>query len=92
MQLPGAAPIEWLTDNGTAYTAHETCEFGASQGLLIRTTPAYSPGSSGMAESFVKSFKRGYVHLAHLDSAEVVLKQFPPLVQRLQLRAPRTWG
>lgn len=70
-------PIEWLTDNGPAYTANETRAFGANLGLRIRTTPAYSPESNGMAEAFVKSFKRDYVHLARLDSAEAVLRQLP---------------
>ena len=72
-----AAPLEWLTDNGPAYTAHETCEFGRSLGLLIRTTPAYSPESNGMAECFVKGFKRDYVYLNRLDSAESVMQQLP---------------
>lgn len=70
-----ANPIEWLSDNGPAYTAKETCEFGRSIGLLIRTTPAYSPESNGMAECFVKSFKRDYVYVSKLESAEAVLAQ-----------------
>lgn len=57
------------------YTAYETCDFGRRLGLLIRTTPAYSPESNGMAECFVKSFKRDYVYLAKLESAESVLGQ-----------------
>ncbi|WP_263974552.1 IS3 family transposase [Myxococcus xanthus] len=91
-------PIEWLTDNGPPYTALETREFGASLGLLIRTTQAYSPESNGMAESFVKSLKRDYVHLARLDSAEVVLQQLPAWFadyntihphKALKMRSPR---
>jgi len=31
--------IEWLSDNGSAYTAHETRMFAASMGLLPCTTP-----------------------------------------------------
>jgi transposase InsO family protein len=48
-------PIEWLSDNSPPYTANETRTFGESLGLLICTTPAYSPESNGMAESFVKT-------------------------------------
>ena len=59
-------PIEWLSDNGPPYTAHETREFGEALGLLVCTTPAYSPESNGMAESFVKTFKRDYVYLNEL--------------------------
>lgn len=70
-------PIEWLSDNGPPYTANETREFGRSIGLLIRTTPAYSPESNGMAEVFVKSFKRDYVYLSRLETAEAVMQQLP---------------
>jgi len=42
-------------------------------GLLICTTPAYSPESNGMAESFVKTFKRDYVYLNELHSAASVM-------------------
>jgi len=61
-RFPGVAavprPIEWLTDNGAPYAAHETRAFGASVGLLVRMTPAYSPESNGMAESLVKTLRR----------------------------------
>lgn len=68
-------PIEWLSDNGPPYTAQETRAFGASCGLLVRNTPAYSPESNGMAEAFVKTFKRDYVYLARLSDARSVLEQ-----------------
>lgn len=70
-------PVEWLSDNGPPYTANETREFGRSIGLLIRNTPAYSPESNGMAEVFVKTFKRDYVYLARLESAESVMQELP---------------
>ncbi|WNZ65828.1 DDE-type integrase/transposase/recombinase [Myxococcus sp. MxC21-1] len=71
-------PIEWLTDNGPAFTAHETREFGASLGgLSSDTMSAYSPESNGMAESYMKIFKRDYVYLPRLDRADVVFKQPP---------------
>jgi transposase InsO family protein len=46
--------IEFLADNGSCYTAHETIEFALSLGLMPRFTPVRSPESNGMAESFVK--------------------------------------
>src|SRR6185436_12591072 len=56
--------IEWLTDNGPPYTAAETRAFGAASGFRVVTTPSYSPESNGLAESFIKGFKRDYVYLA----------------------------
>ncbi|WP_141589350.1 IS3 family transposase [Myxococcus sp. AB056] len=70
-------PVEWLSDNGPVYTAHDTREFGRSLGLLMCTTPAYSPESNGMAEAFVKTFKRDYVYVHELHSAAHVLAQLP---------------
>lgn len=70
-------PIEWLSDNGPPYVARETRAFGAASGLLVRNTPAYSPESNGMAEAFVKTFKRDYVYVNDVSSAAVVLAQLP---------------
>jgi putative transposase len=63
--------VEWLSDNGPPYTAHDTRDFGRASGLL---TPSYSPESNGMAEAFVKTFKRDYVYFADLHSADQVLR------------------
>jgi len=35
--------IEWLTDNGSCYTAHDTRRFARDIGLVLRTTPVESP-------------------------------------------------
>lgn len=59
-RLP-ATPIEWLTDNGSAYRAHEPREFALVIGLEPRTTAVRSPQSNGIAESFVKTIKRNYI-------------------------------
>lgn len=55
------SPIEWLTDNGSAYRAHETRAFAREIGLEPRTTAVRSPQSNGIAESFVKTIKRDYI-------------------------------
>lgn len=68
-------PLEWLTDNGPPYTACRTRAFAASVGLRPRNTPAYSPESNGMAESFVRTFKRDYVYLNDVWDAQTVLTQ-----------------
>jgi transposase InsO family protein len=65
--------IEWLSDNGPAYIAKETKRFAHIIGLTVRTTPYRSPESNGMAESFVKTFKRDYVQLNPLPDAMSVM-------------------
>ena len=71
------SPIEFLSDNGSIFTSDETRTFGGEVGFVMCTTPPYSPESNGMAESFVKSFKRDYVYLADLWSAGDVLRDLP---------------
>ena len=70
-----AHPIEWLSDNGPPYIAHETRSFGASLGFIVCNTPSYSPESNGASEAFVKTFKRDYVYLNQLDNPSMVLRQ-----------------
>jgi len=70
--------IEFLADNGSCYTAHETIEFALSLGLMPRFTPVRSPESNGMAESFVKTFKRDYVRCNARPDAAAVLRQIGP--------------
>ena len=55
------SPIEWLTDNGSAYRADETRRFAKMLGLEPKTTAIRSPQSNGVAESFVKTMKRDYI-------------------------------
>nr|WP_200999657.1 IS3 family transposase [Pseudomonas cichorii] len=62
-QLP-STPVQWLSDNGSAYIAEQTRLFAQQIGLQPVTTPVRSPQSNGMAESFVKTIKRDYV--AHM--------------------------
>jgi transposase InsO family protein len=69
--------VQWLSDNGPAYIARETKNFAEMMGIDVCTTPFYSPESNGMAESFVKTFKRDYVHLNNLTDARIVMKQLP---------------
>jgi transposase InsO family protein len=67
--------VQWLSDNGSGYTANKTVAFGRSLGFDVVTTPAYSPQSNGMAEAFVKRFKYDYVYHKDLSSAEQILEQ-----------------
>jgi transposase InsO family protein len=70
-------PAEWLSDYGSGYIAEETRAFAQDIGLIPRRTPYRSPQSNGMAESFVKTFKRDYVASHAVSTAEIVLKQLP---------------
>ena len=68
-------PIEWLTDNGSCYTAVETKSFAKQLGLKPITTPVTSPQSNGMAESFVKTLKRDYAKLVNRPDSKTVMAQ-----------------
>jgi transposase InsO family protein len=80
--------VQWLSDNGPPYTAHETRRFGEQIGLVVCTTPSYSPESNGMSEAFVKTFKRDYVYVSRLESAEAVFKQLPGWFEDYNEQAP----
>ena len=54
-------PVQWLTDNGSAYTAYETRRFAVELNLEPCTTAVSSPQSNGMAERFVKTMKEDYI-------------------------------
>jgi putative transposase len=92
--------IEWLSDNGSAYTAHATGEFANLIGLTLCTTPYSSPESNGMAESFVKTFKRDYATIHALPDARTVMKLIPSWFEDyneyhphkgLNMRSPREY-
>ena len=61
-RLP-TSPVEWLTDNGSAYRSHQTRQFARMVGLEPKHTAVRSPESNGMAESFVKTMKRDYISI-----------------------------
>ena len=73
----GSAKLEFLSDNGGAYRAHETHALVRALGLEPIHTPVCSPQSNGIAESFVNTFKRDYVSLMDRSNAKVVLAQLP---------------
>jgi putative transposase len=69
--------IEWLSDNGSCYVASDTKAFAKDIGLEPRTTPIESPQSNGMAEAFVRTFKRDYVRVNPCPDAYTVMKSLP---------------
>jgi len=68
-------PLEWLTDNGSAYTAKDTRDFATALNLVSCFTPVQSPESNGISEAFVKTFKRDYVRVNPLPDALTTLRQ-----------------
>ena len=74
-------PIEWLSDNGSPYTARDTRAFARDIGLVPRTTPVSSPQSNGMAEAFVRTLKRDYVRVNPLPDARTVIDQLPRWIE-----------
>lgn len=75
--LRAPQPVQWLADNGSAYTAGETVDFAAALNLVACFTPVRSPESNGVCEAFVKTFKRDYVRVNPLPDAISVLQQLP---------------
>jgi transposase InsO family protein len=91
-------PVQWLSDNGSCYRAHETIDFAVRLGLVPCFTPVRSPQSNGMAESFVKTFKRDYVYVHDRPDAQTVLSQLSAWFEdyneshphkALQMKSPR---
>lgn len=80
--------VQWLSDNGPQYTSHETVNFARSIGFDVRTTPAYSPESNGMAEALVKTFKRDYVWFGDLKDATTVMGQLEKWFEDYNENAP----
>ncbi len=77
-------PIERLSDNpvlslskGAAATPPA---FAREIGLVPCTTPVSSPQSNGMAEAFVRTLKRDYVHVNPRPDAQTVIEQLPSLL------------
>jgi putative transposase len=70
-------PVEWLSDNGSAYIARETSQIATALGLRLAFTPVRSPESNGISEAFVKTLKRDYACVAILPDAQTVIALLP---------------
>ena len=96
--LPAGHMLEFLTDNGGAYIAHDTRRIARSLGLTPINTHVCSPQSNGMAESFVNTFRRDYLSRMDLTDAPTVLAQLPAAFEHfnevhphssLKMKSPR---
>lgn len=65
--------VQWLSDNGSIFAAARTLETATALGLLPCFTPVESPESNGMAEAFVRTFKRDYVRVSPIPDAATAL-------------------
>jgi len=66
-------PVQWLTDNGSIYGAARTIDIALALNLDPCFTPVESPESNGVAEAFVKTFKRDYVRVNPIPDAATAI-------------------
>ena len=83
-----AKPVQWLSDNGPCYVSRETVTFARELGFEVCTTPSYSPESNGMAEAFVKTFKRDYAAFDQLENAHSVMSKLSGWFEDYNVNAP----
>jgi putative transposase len=93
-------PVQWLSDNGSIFAAHRTVEIALTLNLVPCFTPIESPESNGMAEAFVKTFKRDYVRVGLIPHAAAALALIDSWMEdyntvhphsRLGYRSPREY-
>ena len=84
------APIQWLSDNGSIYTALDTICTAERLHLAPITTPVASPESNGMSEAFVNTLKRDYVSGADRGCAEAILDMLPAWIADYNAVAPHS--
>jgi putative transposase len=83
-------PIEWLSDNGSPYIdiAESTKTFAKFLGLKACTTAYRSHESNGMAEAFVKTFKRDYLAAFDAKYALSLMEALPAMFEDYNEIAP----
>jgi len=74
-------PVQWLADNGSAFTARDTLDIAAALHLVPCFTPVRSPESNGVSEAFVKTLKRDYARIQPRPDALTVLQQLPTWIE-----------
>jgi putative transposase len=93
-------PVQWLSDNGSIFAAQKTIEIALALNLVPCFTPVESPESNGMAEAFVKTFKRDYVRVNPIPDAAAALPLIDTWMEdyntvhphsRLGYRSPREY-
>jgi putative transposase len=72
-----AAPVEWLSGNGSAYITGKTNDIATALGLRLAFIPVRSPQSNGISEAFVITLKRDYARHHVLADAPTVMALLP---------------
>ncbi len=98
--VPAPHRVQWLSDNGSIFAAYKTIDIAQALNLEPCFTPIESPESNGMAEAFVKTFKRDYVRVSPIRDAASALTQIDLWMEdyntmhphsRLGYRSPREY-
>ena len=98
--VPAPHRVQWLSDNGSIFAAHKTIDIALALNLDPCFTPVESPESNGMAEAFVKTFKRDYIRVSPIPDAASALAQIDFWMEdyntmhphsRLGYRSPREY-
>ena len=83
-------PIQWLSDNGSIYTALDTLCTAERLHLVPITTPAASPQSNGMSEAFMNTLRRDDLAGADRSTAATVMEQIPAWIADYNAIAPHS--
>lgn len=92
--------IQWLTDDGSVYAAMKTNDMALALNLEPCFTPVESPESNGMAEAFVRTFKRDHVRVNPIPDAATAIAAVRDWMEddntvhphsRLGYRSPRAY-
>ena len=97
---PGASQRSMADGHGSTLAVNRTLEIAAAANLEPCFTPVESPESNGVAETFVKTFKRDYVPTNPLPDARTALSRIDHWMEdcnsehrhsRLNYRSPRKY-
>jgi putative transposase len=76
-------------DERPTYEYRRTLDTATALGLKLCFTPVRSPESNGIADAFVKTFKRDYAQLSILSDAETVIALLPAWFEDYTCISPR---
>lgn len=88
--VPEGQKLEFLSDNGPEYIKGELREYLRKAGFEVCNTPVRSPESNGIAEAFIKSFKRDYVWQDIRESFEEIGSKISGWIEDYNTQAPHS--
>ncbi|MGY8664153.1 integrase core domain-containing protein [Bradyrhizobium sp. UFLA05-109] len=84
--------VQWLTNNGSIFAAYRALEIAAALNLEPCFTTVESPESNGMAEAFVKTFKRDYIRVNPIADARTALRRIDNWMENYDSEHPHSRG